>query len=49
MRLRPNLRLHLTRAPFVMFALDCSSYLVSGRATPVIELGRSRAGETLIR
>ncbi len=45
----PNQRLQLTRAPFVMFALDRSRSLFSGPAAPVIERGRCRAGETLIR
>jgi hypothetical protein len=46
----PNQRLHLSQAPFVVFALDCLFVVVfCGPAAPVIRRGRSRAAETLIR
>jgi hypothetical protein len=48
-RMPSNQRLHLARAPSVMFALDCSRNLIGRPAAPVIERGRCRAGETLIR
>lgn len=41
----PNWRLHLTRAPFGVPALDYSQVVLLGRAVSVDRRGRSRAGE----
>ncbi len=43
---QPNQRLHLTRAPFGVMALDCLQAVFSGRAAPANGRGRCRAGET---
>ena len=42
----PNQRLHLTRAPFGVMALDCLRAVRSCPAAPLLRRGRSRAGET---
>jgi len=44
-----NQRLHLARAPFEVFALDCSGLGLSVAAAPMAARGRCRAGETHIR
>jgi hypothetical protein len=45
----PNQRLHLTRAPFAVFALDCLKSCSPVRPLPQMGRGRCRAGETLVR